>query len=458
MPEFEYRSEMPYPVETVFAWFEREGALQRLCPPWQDVRVIEQSGGIEDGARVVLSVPAGPMRKRWVAQHEGYEKNRQFIDRQLSGPFAHWAHHHRFEALDEQRCQLIDQIEYKPPLGPLGAMGKGLVESMLKDVFRFRHERLRNDLQLHQRYAEHPRLKIAITGSHGLVGSNLSAFLTTAGHEVYPLVRNRGHADEKAIYWNPSTQEIDRKRLEDIDAVIHLAGKNLASGRWTEDLKREIYHSRVDGTQLLANALASLNNPPRVFVSASAVGFYGKRGDEAVDEESSPGDGFLADVCKAWETAADPAREAGIRVTHPRIGVVVSGSGGAVKLMKLPFSLGLGGPVGNGQQYMSWIALDDLLGVLEAMLHDETLAGPVNATAPEPVRNKAFGKTLGGVLNRPAFMPLPQLAVRLLFGEMGDEMLLNGQYAQNAKLQANNHPYLFSQLEDALRFELGRFQ
>jgi uncharacterized protein (TIGR01777 family) len=242
-----------------------------------------------------------------------------------------------------------------------------------------------------------------------------------------------------------------------MDAVIHLAGASIASGRWTAARKAAILSSRLQGTSLLAKTLARLQHPPRVLISASGIGYYGDGGNTPLPEESPPGTGFLADVCRSWEQATAPASEAGIRVVLPRLGVVMAGRGGLLARMAPAFRFGLGGPLGNGEQFMSWIALDDLLGVLLQAIADDRLAGPVNAVAPQAVTNRAFAETLGRVLGRPAMLRAPALALRLAGGELADELILASQLARPARLEEAGYAFAFPALEDALRHELGRF-
>jgi uncharacterized protein (TIGR01777 family) len=278
--------------------------------------------------------------------------------------------------------------------------------------------------------------------------------LQLAGHQPVGLVRRSPRADE--MPWDPD-QPLDPARLHDFDAVVHLAGKNIA-GRWTENFKQQVLHSRVQGTRTLATAAAESfrrTGRPRAFVSASGAGYYGDRGDELVTEESSAGTGFLADVCREWEAATAPASDAGVRVVCLRIGVVLGRYGGALKQMLPLFRLGLGGRVGDGQQYMSWIALDDVIGAMRFAVENESLRGPVNAVAPAPVRNEEFVRALAGILNRRAILPVPAFAVRGLLGEMGQELLLISTRVAPAKLQAAGYNFRYTDLEAALRAQLG---
>jgi uncharacterized protein (TIGR01777 family) len=298
-------------------------------------------------------------------------------------------------------------------------------------------------------------MNILVTGASGLIGTALVSSLTSSGHEVTRLVRGQPKAGEKAAHWDPIAGSIDASALEGLDAVVHLAGENIAE-RWTAAKKAQIRDSRVKGTQLLCETLTRLSSPPKVLVSASAIGYYGDRGEETLTDDSPPGRGFLSEVCRAWEAATEPARQHGLRVVQLRQGVVVSAEGGALAKMLPPFRLGLGGMLGSGQQYMSWIALDDVVGVIQHALVTEALQGPTNAVAPRAVTNQEFTKTLGKVLGRPTAIPLPAFAARLMFGEMADELLLASARVQPTKLLASGYQFRYPELEAALQHVLMR--
>lgn len=298
-------------------------------------------------------------------------------------------------------------------------------------------------------------MKIAVTGSSGLVGSALVRFLTTGGHQVTRLVRTRPKPAGTDVHWDPVAGNVDAAGLEGLDGVVHLAGENIA-GRWTAAKKASIRDSRVKGTRLLADALARLSQPPKVLVCASAMGYYGDRGEELLREESAPGSGFLADTCREWEAAAGPAAQKGIRVVHLRIGVVLSPAGGALARMLPPFKLGGGGKIGSGKQYMSWISIDDLVGVIHHALATDSLRGAVNTVAPQPVTNLEFTKTLGRVLGRPTVFPMPTFAARLAFGEMADELLLASTRVDATRLTSSGYAFRYPELEGALRHLLGK--
>jgi len=457
MAEFVHRSRLDASAEAVFAWHARPGAFERLLPPWENVEVLERTGGITEGARLVMAIRRGPLRRRWTAVVRDCREGREFRDVQVEGPFAAWQHTHRFLPQGEAASVLEDEVVYELPGGPLGRLvGGGFAERALARLFRFRHERTRADLARHAAVAARGPQRIAVTGASGLVGASLTAFLESGGHRVERLVRRAPRPGTAEIRWDPARGEIDAAALEGADAVVHLAGENVGSGRWTDARKAAIRASRVAGTELLAGALARLARPPRVLVSASAVGYYGARGDEELTEESPPGAGFLADVCRAWEAATDPARRAGLRVVNLRIGVVLAARGGALARMLTPFRLGAGGVVGSGRQVVSWIALDDLVGAIHHVVFVDDVAGPVNAVAPGAVTNADLTHTLGRVLGRPAVLPLPAPAVRLAFGEMGQALLLDGVRVRPGRLTGAGFRFLHPDLEGALRAELGR--
>ena len=297
-------------------------------------------------------------------------------------------------------------------------------------------------------------MRILISGASGLLGSAIRPALTGAGHSSSALVRRAPAAGE--VQWNPG-QPLDPQSLAGFDAIVHLAGKAI-SGRWSEKFKREVRESRVLGTQTLATAAADSfrrTGQPRVFAAASATGYYGNRGDEELNEDSQRGSGFLAEVCEEWEAATNPAAEAGVRVVNLRIGVVLAKKGGALQAMLPAFRLGLGGPVGDGRQYMSWIAIDDVVGAFLFALANEKLHGPVNAVAPQAVRNLEFVRALGKALHRPALFPLPAFVVRTVFGEMGEALLLGSALVRPAKLGAAGYAFRHPELAEALRFTLS---
>lgn len=290
-------------------------------------------------------------------------------------------------------------------------------------------------------------MRIALSGASGLVGSYFSTLAQEQGHHIVPMVRD---TEQEGIYWSVTEQALDAAALRDIDAVVHLAGENIGSGRWTSEKKRRIMDSRVKGTALIARSLASMDNGPGHFICASAVGYYGDRGDEWLTEDSEAGQGFLADVCRHWEAAADPARDT-CRVVHTRLGPILSAGGGALEKMLTPFKLGFGGRLGKGDQYFSWVALHDVARALVRIIDDVELEGPVNVVGPQPVRNKEFSKILGQVLSRPAVMPAPAPALKLALGaERAKELLLFSQRVRPQKLSDQGFEFTYSTAEAAL--------
>ena len=373
---FVKRSRIQSPAEPVFRWHCRSGAFERLQAPWESVRILKRTDG-------------------------------------------------------NDACYLEDRIEYALPLGRIGDWAaNSLITSKLKRMFDYRHRVTANDITFHNGPKGDQVMKILITGSTGFIGSAVVSFLTAGGHQVSRLVRSKGtkfQGTEPAISWNPEEGLLDLGSLEGFDAVVHLAGENIASGRWTPPRKAQILESRSKGTRLLSVSLSKLARPPKVFISASAIGYYGNRGEEWLNEQSTRGSDFLATVCHEWEQATTAAFDAGIRVVNLRIGMVLSSAGGALKRMLTPFRMGAGGIIGSGRQFMSWISLDELLGVIQHVLVTDQLKGPVNAVSPNPVTNREFTKTLGRVLSRPTVFPLPAFAAKLAFGEMAEALLLSSQ-------------------------------
>lgn len=453
-----FRSEMPVPANELFAWHTRPGAFERLQPPWAPAKVVARQGTIRDGDVAVVRIPMGPLplTTRWVARHFDYVEGERFSDEMVEGPFKKWHHVHRVEPIDATRSALVDDIEYDLPLRPFSSIGEGpLVRDQLGRTFAYRHAVMREDLRLHAALALAPK-RVLITGATGLVGSQLAALLTTGGHEVIRLARAPETDRAGQIAWDPRKSFAPGDaRLEGIDVVIHLAGENVGAGRWTEARKARIRDSRIGPTRLLAEALARMERKPEAFLCASAVGWYGDRGDEILDESAPAADTFLGRACAEWEAAADPARAAGIRTVHLRLGVVLSPQGGALAKMLPPFLAGVGGPFGDGRQWLPWITIDDVVGAFLFAMGTPSLAGPVNI-CQEPVRVGDFAKSLGRVLSRPAFIPAPAAALRLAFGEMADALLLASVRTVPTRLREAGYRFRHGTVEEGLRHLLGR--
>lgn len=457
MAEFRRRVRVPVPVSQLFAWHERPGAFLRLSPPWDRPVVVSHVGGIRDGAKVELRVHAGPIPTTWRLEHRDYIANQQFRDVLLEGPFSSWVHTHSFEADGDGASILDDHIVYALPLGALGAaVGGGFANDTLDRVFTYRHAVTVGDLERHAEFAHRPRLRVAITGATGFIGTQLAAFLSTGGHEVLRIGRGPVRPGVVDVSWDPARGQLDASALEGIDAVIHLAGASIAE-RWTAEHQRAIRDSRVEGTSLLAHTIAGLSRKPRVLLSGSAIGVYGSRGDEVLTERSTFGSDFLADVGRAWEAATLPAENAGIRVVHLRTGIVQGAAGGALAKQAPLFKFGLGGPLGSGTQWVSPIALDDHIGAVHFCLMRDDIAGPVNLVAPEAVTNRTFTEVLARVLSRPALAPAPAFALRLALGaDMANATVLASQRVLPEVLQEKGFRWRFLNLEQTLRFELGQ--
>ena len=456
-----YSSVVSAPIDEVFAWHARPGALTRLSPPWQPVRVGQEATSLRDGRAVLLL----PGRVRWVAEHQpdGYDPPRQFVDQLVAGGptstglfsktlsrVLTWRHVHGFHEAGDGATRVEDDLQTTVP------------EAALRQMFAYRHRQLAADLKAQQwaRAKQPEPLTVAVTGSSGLIGTALAALLTTGGHRVIRLVRHPA-SGENERQWNPARP--DPGLLDGVDALVHLAGAGIA-GRFTEAHKREVRDSRIGPTRALAELAAGAARNGngagglKVFVSASAIGYYGAgRGDEVLTEVSTPGSDFLAGVVTDWEAATRPAADAGLRTVLMRTGLVLSPKGGTLRALFPLFEAGLGGKLGDGRQWMSWIGIDDLTDAYLHALADPALSGPVNAVAPDPVRNADFTKVLGRVLRRPTLIPVPGFGPRLVFGEEGARELAGAsQRVRPDALLTAGHPFRYTRLEPALRHVLGR--
>ena len=444
----EYASIVDHPLDEVFAWHTRPGAMRRLVPPWQPMRVVKETESLADGT-AILGLPGG---LRWVAQHDptGYDPPNQFVDVLSSDGLmtmpprviGWWRHTHKFSAAGPGRTRVLDEVDTTVP---------GLA---LRSTFAYRHRQLAEDLAAHRDAAAAGagQLVVAITGSSGLVGTALAAFLSTGGHRVIRLVRGVP-ANENERRWDPTNPAVDL--LYGVDALVHLAGESIA-GRFTEAHRRAIRDSRIGPTRRLAE-IAATTPGLGVFVSASAIGFYGHDcGDTLLDETSPRGRGFLADVVADWEAATAPAADTGRRVVMVRTGIVQSAAGGTLRLLRPLFAAGLGGRLGSGRQWLSWVGIDDLLDIYYRAIYDSRLSGPVNAVAPNPVRNEDYTRALASTLKRPALLPVPSIGPRVLLGKQGAmELAQADQRVVPAALQALGHRFRQPTVQDALAHQLG---
>jgi uncharacterized protein len=456
MRKFRKKSRINASVEEVFKWHERFGAIQRLSPPWDPLAVVFQKGGIQTGGEVVMKMKAGPIPFAWAARHFDYEENRLFKDKQIRGPFSTWIHTHRFSPESPNACVLEDMIEYDLPFGPLSTrILDPLIRKKLERIFTYRHQTTLSDIYRHQTANVPKKMNILISGASGLIGSSLVPFLTTGGHRVFRLVRKPpSTADE--IFWNPDSGFVDIEKIDGLDAVIHLAGENIGEGWWNENKKKKIVDSRVNGTATIVNAVLKLKKPPEVFLSASAIGYYGNRGNKILTEQDSAGNDFISEVCEKWEAAASGLIKEGIRVAFLRIGIVLSPFGGALKKLLTPFKFGFGGKISSGTQYMSWISMDDVIYAMHYILFNEHLNGPVNLVSPNPITNVDFSQILGRVLSMPVMFTVPKKIIEIFFGEMGRETILSSTRVIPNRLENSGYPFSHPDLESALRHMLGK--
>jgi hypothetical protein len=445
----EYESVVDHPLGEVFAWHTRPGAMSRLVPPWQPMSVVAETESLADG-QAVLGLPGG---LRWIAQHDrdGFDPPHRFVDVLSSaGPrslpprvIGWWRHTHEFSEAPGGGTTVRDEVDTTVPA------------AALRPTFVYRHRQLADDLAAHRdaTAAGAKPMVVAVTGASGLIGLALTALLTAGGHRVIRLVRRAARVKDER-QWRPEAPAADL--LSGVDAVIHLAGASIA-GRFTNGHKDAIRDSRIEPTRRLAQAAADADDGPQVFVSASAIGIYGyDRGDALLCEESVRGEGFLADVVADWEAATAPADDAGIRVVTVRTGIVQAAAGGTLRLFRPLFLAGLGGRLGSGEQWLSWIGIDDLLDVYYRAVYDARLVGPVNAVGPTPVRNADYTKTLAGVLHRPALVPVPSFGPRLLLGGQGARELAEAdQRVVPTKLIELGHRFRHATVENALAHQLG---
>lgn len=445
------------PARTLFKWHTQPGVFERLRPPFENVKLLEHSGTITDGSIAKVQVSVGLLKIDWKLVHFGYVEGEQFCDKQVTGPFVSWKHVHTCKPIDDNKSIIEDDIEYELPFAAIANLLAGpIVDAKLERLFRFRHHLTKKDVERFHTEQGEKRMRVLVSGASGLVGSALTSFLASQGHKVVKLARG-GSADTGAdvVRWDPRGGSINPTDLENFDIVVHLAGESVAQ-RWTDDAKAKIKESRISGTKLLAEALSKVQKKPRAFICASAIGFYGDRGNETLSEESQPGTGFLAGVCREWEDSTASAKAAGIRTVNLRFGVILSTAGGALAKMLPIFQIGAGGNLGSGRQYMSWISLEDAVQAIYFAMTKPELNGPINVVGPKPCTNAEFTATLGKILQRPTFLPVPSFGPRLLFGEMADEMLYAGAKVLPAKLERQGFRFQYPELESALRHELGK--
>ena len=425
----------------------------------------EPSNGVQDGstAELRIGIPGtqGRVGPHWVAEHDNYRKDQGFDDFMVSGPLKDWRHHREFRALaigSEPRTEIREEITYEFPSPLPNAVGEWFSDAQLEKFFAYRTRQLADDLAFHAAHHGQGPRKILISGASGLVGTQLVALLGGGGHTVRTLTRGTPTMPTQ-LQWDPTHGELNLDLLREADVVIHLAGEPIGK-RFTAKHREAVMDSRVDSTLVLARSLAAIadDHRERALIVASASGFYGPdRGDEVLTEESRPGSGFLADVCRAWEGACEPARAAGVRVVNVRTGMVQTPAGGQLALQLPLFLAGLGGRLGDGRQWMPWITIDDLVGLYAHVALTPGLSGPVNACAPEPVTNAEYARTLGHVVHRPALLPVPKFGPAALLGGQGaKELALAGQRMSASRAEAWGYQFRHRTLAAGLHHVLAR--
>lgn len=464
---YAHDTRLSQPRDEVFAWHRRPGALPRLSPPFGGGPDRVKQGpthGIEPDSRVEMgvSIPGtfGTVHLPWTARHGEWDPPRLFTDRMERGPLGQWEHRHFFDETPEGGTLVRDRVALSPLPERLEALNKAvdpLMRRQLDRIFAYRERQLRGDLDFHDQHGG-PRLRIAVAGASGLIGTQVCALLTTGGHRVLRLVRG-GTTGEGVIGWDPDKGVLDPRDLAGVDVVIHLGGASIAT-RFTPANKKKILGSRLDTTNLLVRAIGQVppDQRPRAFVVSSAIGYYGTgRGDEILTEDQPPGPGFLAHVCREWEQAAHGAQVYGVRVVNVRTGLVLSPAGGLLRPQLPLLSAGLFGPLGGGRQWQSWIGIDDMAGAVAHLALSEEATGPYLVAAPNPVRQKEFARIVAGVLHRPAVVPAPLAAPKAVLGtEATEELVAASQRVDVTKLLESGYRFRHENLRECAAHILGR--
>lgn len=459
VPEINFEQRSTYQhctAEELYRWHSRPGALRRLLPPWEKTTVVQQNKDISPGAEVSLKMHLGPIPFCFNAQHTENIDGKMFRDIQKKGPFTSWSHAHYFSQVGENGV-LLDKIGFRLPLQRfLPESATNLITRKLQRVFAYRTNQLADDLKLHKQNSLKP-LRILISGASGVLGQDLLPLLTTGGHEVWTLVRRPANPELQEIFWDPDAGILNPDDIPDVDGVIHLAGEYIGLNRWSEKSKRRVIESRFKGTSLLATTLAKLPKPPEVFLSASAVGFYGDCKRRIVDESEPAGTDFISEVCTTWEEATKPAQKANIRTVQMRLGVGLTPKGGALHRILSTSPCGFHKHFGTGDQYISWISNDDMISAMLHCLATPSLSGPVNIAAPAPITNRELMKVLGEIVGRPQLFAVPAWSLRLLYGQMASEILLSGCRVSVDKLTASGFQFRHLDVTSALRHMLGKY-
>ena len=462
---FVKKSFIPTKVEILFNYHKQDGALERLVPPWSGLDLVEKTGGINNGDISIFRISLGPLKFRWIAQHFGYIQNEQFQDKMIRGPFKTWVHTHSFLSEGLNNSILEDKIEYQPKFGQIGSrIFQNKIQTYLNQLFIYRSRLLTSDLSIEKNVSEKGK-NILISGSHGLIGSALIPLLTSVGeHKITRLVKFRGkHSDsnknnEKIVYWDPENKKkLNHKDFEGFDIIIHLAGENIF-GRWTKEKKQRIFNSRVKDTKFLSELLTNTSNPPSLVVCASAIGYYGNNYGEHLSEDSSPGEGFLSEVCQGWEAATKDISKIGCRVVNLRFGNVLSPRDGILQKLLMSYKRGLGLTIGNNDQYFNWISIEDVIKSIFFIIINKSIQGPVNIVSSKPVTNFDFFNTVKKLYSTKLSFSVNKNVARMIFGQMSEELLASNIYVIPKKLVSNGYTFFNPNLEDALRFLLGKMK
>ena len=449
-----FRTLVNRPVEEVLAWHLRPRMLERAIPPWENIEMLP-SDARPDREGSIFRVKYKFLNffsKKVTFEYTDYVPGESFKVVGKQGKFIRFVYKNRITFQSNYTCELTDQVElsYRFPKFFLYFIDQ-FISKRISRLLTYKQEMIHNDLALLEKYPFEKPLKILVSGSHGLIGKNLFYFLEFAGHDVWHLSRSKKQQEKNSIIWNPQSGKANESQFEGFDVVINLAGENLGKGRWTKDKKERILLSRSKGTEHLVGLLKKLKHPPHTFINASAVGYYGNRGNDVVNEKSDPGKGlFISEVCQHWERPSKELEEVGIRVIRARFGIVLSAGGGVLKQIRRPFEYSLGGQLGSGRQYMSWISIDDVVGALYHVMMTTKVQGPVNLVSPHPIPNHIFCKKLAQRLSRCLGPSLPEFMVRFMMGQKGDELLLTSTRVEPSCLIESGYTFQYPKLSQTL--------
>ncbi|MCB1073075.1 MAG: TIGR01777 family oxidoreductase [Chlamydiia bacterium] len=450
---FQFRSLINRSPEEVFGWHLKDRMLERCIPPYESISILNSEGRPNViGSKIAFRAKfLGLFSTTVNLEYTEFVPDESFTIIAKDGRLKELKYKTAITPQSEHTSEIIDSFAFSHNFPRIfNPLINRILQKRLFRIVNYKHEMIDHDIGMLRKYPFERPLKVLVSGSHGLIGKNLAYFLEFAGHDVWHLSRF-GSKEEKTLIWDPKTGECDSRQFEGFDVVVHLAGENIGEGRWTKKKKERVLKSRSKGTENLVQIFKGLKNPPKAFISASAVGYYGNRGAEVVDETSGPGKGlFISQVCEEWERASRELEEKGVRVVHTRFGMVLSSAGGALKKMMTPFKWGLGGKLGNGHQYVSWVAIDDVVGSIYHVMMTPSLQGAVNVVAPNPVPNDILTKKLSKRLNRWIGPPLPEFVIRMILGQKGEELLLTSTRVEPLRLNESGYHFHYPKLTQAL--------